>query len=229
MSTNTEPATQPAVCVFDAYGTLFDVHAATRSHMDRLGDDAQGVSQVWRTKQLEYTWLRSLMGRYVDFWQVTTDALDFSLEQHGIDDPQTRQLLLDAYLQLDCYGEVPGVLRTLNEQGIRCAILSNGSPHMLASAVESAGLTELLDAVISVDPLGVFKPDPKVYELATTHFGVSANQISFQSSNAWDAVGAASFGFSVVWINRFGQPAERLDHRHTHELSDLDGLPGLFA
>ena len=218
---------QTNVCVFDAYGTLFDVHAATRHHVERLGPDADDISQLWRTKQLQYTWLRSLMGRYVDFWQVTADALDYSLDQFKVDDAETRQLLLDAYLQLDCYPEVPDVLTQLKEQGIRCAILSNGSPNMLESVATSAGLDDLLDAVISVDSLSIFKPDPRVYQLAVDGLGVPADQISFQSSNAWDAVGAASFGFNVVWVNRFGQPTERLSHQHDHELSDLTGLPAL--
>lgn len=221
--------TDTKVCVFDAYGTLFDVHAATRHHVERLGPDADDISQLWRTKQLQYTWLRSLMGRYVDFWQVTADALDYSLDQFNVDDAETRQLLLDAYLQLDTYPEVPGVLRQLKEQGIRCAILSNGSPKMLESVADSAGISELLDAVISVDSLSIFKPDPRVYQLAVDGLGVAADQISFQSSNAWDAVGASSFGFNVVWVNRFGQPAERLSHQHHHELTDLTGLPGLVG
>lgn len=214
-------------CVFDAYGTLFDVHAATRHHAAELGPQSGEISLVWRNKQLQYTWLRSLMGRYVDFWQITADALDYALDEHGVDAPETRQKLLDAYLQLDTYEEVNAVLTELKGMGLKRAILSNGSPHMLESVVNAAGLDDLLDEVLSVDGLGVFKPDPRVYQLAVDGLGVAADEIIFQSSNAWDAVGAASFGFQVAWVNRFSQPAERLDHQPQHEITDLTALPPL--
>ena len=214
-------------CVFDAYGTLFDVHAATRHHAAELGADSAEISLVWRNKQLQYTWLRSLMGRYVDFWQITADALDYALEEHGVDAPETRQRLLDAYLQLDTYEEVSTVLTELKDMRLKCAILSNGSPHMLSSAVAAAGLDGLLDEVLSVDDIGIFKPDPRVYQLAVDGLGVAADEIIFQSSNAWDAVGAASFGFQVAWVNRFSQPAERLGHQPQHEITDLTALPAL--
>ena len=215
------------VCVFDAYGTLFDVHAAVGHHRPRLGDKADGVSTMWRTKQLEYTWLRSLMDRYVPFWQVTGDALDYALDAHGVSDKALRDDLLNAYLQLDCYPEVPEVLAELKNGGMRTAILSNGSPEMLDAAVQSAKLDESLDAVLSVDELGIFKPHPSVYQLAADRLEVDARQVSFQSSNAWDAAAAATFGFRVAWVNRFGQAAERLPDQPDVQLRTLGELPAV--
>ena len=214
-------------CVFDAYGTLFDVHSAVGRHRERVGSRADAASATWRAKQLEYTWQRSLMDRYVDFRQVTADALDYALEAHGIDDAALRADLLHSYLALDCYPEVPGVLHALREAGMRNAILSNGSPAMLEAAVESAGIGHLLDAVISVDPLGVYKPAMAVYRLVLERLGVGRGQVSFQSSNAWDAAAAATFGFRVVWCNRFGQPPERLPDAPHAEIPTLEGLPDL--
>lgn len=214
-------------CVFDAYGTLFDVHAPLREHAAQLGDDAAAISQLWRTKQLEYTWLRSLMGRYVDFREVTADALDYALERYGVEAPQLRRQLLDAYLRLDTYPEVRSVLGELRTSGVPTGILSNGSPEMLASVVESADVGAVLDEVISVDQLGVYKPDPRVYQLAVDAFGLTPAEICFLSSNAWDAAGAASFGFQVVWVNRFAQPAERLGHLPDLQITELSTLPSL--
>ena len=190
-------------CVFDAYGTLFDVHSAAARHGERLGAQAQSVSALWRNRQLQYTWLRSLMGRHCDFMQVTADGLDYALDAHGIDDAALRDDLLHAYLELDCYPEVPHVLRTLRNAGLASAILSNGTPYMLEAAVRNAGIAELLDAVVSVEEAGIYKPAPQVYGLAVARLGTPAARISFQSSNAWDAAGAAAYGFRVVWINRF--------------------------
>lgn len=215
------------VCVFDAYGTLFDVHAAVGHHRSRLGDKADAVSAMWRTKQLEYTWLRSLMDRYVPFWQVTGDALDYAFDAHGVSDPSLREDLLNAYMQLDCYPEVPEVLAALKDAGMRTAILSNGSPEMLDAAVKSSKLDTLLDAVLSVDELGIFKPHPSVYQLAVDRLGVAPRQVSFQSSNAWDAAAAATFGFRVAWVNRFGQSEERLPDRPDVQLRTLSELPAV--
>lgn len=213
-----------SVCVFDAYGTLFDVHSAVGRHAARLGESAASVSQTWRAKQLEYTWLRSLMRRYAPFSRVTADALDYALDMHGAGDAALRADLLDAYLRLDAYTEVASVLDGLRAAGLATAILSNGDPRMLDGAVGAAGLGSRLDAVLSVDSIGVYKPDPRVYELACTHFGVGPEQISFQSANAWDAVGAAAFGFRVVWCNRFGQKPERLSPAADVEASDLNAV-----
>lgn len=215
-------------CVFDAYGTLFDVHSAVGRHRSRLGDKADPVSALWRGKQLEYTWLRSLMGRHADFRQVTQDALDYAFDAHDIADQSLRDALMAAYLRLDCYPEVPEVLERLKKNGLKTAILSNGSPDMLEAAVASAGIAGLLDAVLSIEDVGVYKPDPRVYRLAVDRFGVTADQISFQSSNGWDVAGAASFGFKVAWINRFGQRRERLPYGPDAELETLSQLPALL-
>lgn len=216
-------------CVFDAYGTLFDVHSAVESHRQRLADKADSISTLWRNRQLEYTWLRSLMGRHADFWQVTQDALDYAMDTAGLADSELRQALLDAYLRLDCYPEVPDVLRRLRESGLKTAILSNGSPAMLQAAVDGAGLQDLIEVSLSVEEVGIYKPHPRVYQLAVDRLGVEAGGISFQSSNAWDVAGAASFGFKVAWINRFGQRPERLPAGPDAELNSLSELPAVLG
>jgi len=218
-----------AACVFDAYGTLFDVHSAVGALRPRLEPKADAVSATWRDKQVQYTWLRSLMGRHGDFWEVTGDALDYALEQQGVDDAELREKLMQAYLKLSPYPEVPATLATLREHGLKRAILSNGSPAMLEAAVNNASLVEAFDAVLSVESVGIYKPDPRVYQLAVDQLGVERERIAFMSSNAWDAAGAASFGFRVVWINRFGQPRERLPGEPAAQLTDLAGLPGLLG
>jgi 2-haloacid dehalogenase len=218
-----------AACVFDAYGTLFDVNAAARRCQAELGEKWQPLAELWRGRQLQYTWLRSLMGRYVDFWQVTGDALDFAMASHGIADPDLRQRLMDLYLKLDAYPEVPEVLRRLKRAGLRTAVLSNGSPWMLQAAVDNAGIAGNLDAVLSVDALGFYKPRPEVYRLAVEALGVPAGEIAFQSSNAWDAHGASAFGCRVVWVNRFGQQPERLPGRPDVELPSLHALPDIVG
>ena len=216
-----------SACVFDAYGTLFDVHSAVGKHRARLGDKADAVSVAWRTKQLEYTWLRSIMDRYVDFWRITADGLDFALEANGVRDSSLRDDLLNAYLTLDCYPEVPEVLTTLKDAGMQTAILSNGSPMMLEAAVDSAGLGNLLDDVISVDVLGVYKPAMDVYQQVLEHLNVGRAQVSFQSSNSWDAAGAATFGFQVAWCNRFDQSRERLPDGPHADIRTLMELPAI--
>lgn len=218
-----------AACVFDAYGTLFDVAAAARHCQADLGDKWQPLSDAWRLRQLQYSWLRSLMGAYTDFWTVTGEALDFAMASVGVDDRALRDRLLELYRNLDCYPEVPGVLKTLKANGFRTAILSNGSPDMLASAVANAGIGELLDEVISVHEVGIFKPDMRIYQLAVDRFGLAPRQISFQSSNAWDAHAASHFGFRVVWCNRFGQARERLPGAPDIEVSSLQPLPGIVG
>ena len=215
-------------CVFDAYGTLFDVHSAVAGLRDRLGGQGDALSQLWRTKQLEYTWLRALMARHADFWQVTGEALDHALARTRVD-PAVRAPLLQAYLTLDAYPEVPDVLRRLRAGGLKTAILSNGEPKMLAAGARSAGIDGLLDAVLSVETVGVFKPDPRVYQLAVDRLGVPADAIAFQSSNAWDVHGAACFGLRPVWINRQSAPPERLPGAPEHTLEDLSGLPALLG
>lgn len=214
-----------SAAAFDAYGTLFDVHSAAARLADRLGDDRARLSNIWRQKQLEYTWLRSLMRLYADFWQVTEDALDYAMAAVGREDPGLRQDLLAVYRQLDAYPEVRGVLERLRAEGIQTAILSNGSSEMLKSAVHSAGLDGLFDALLSVDPIRVFKPDPSVYTLAEDRFGLPKERIAFMTSNAWDAAGAAAYGLRVFWINRFGQPQEKLPAGPELELLSLSELP----
>lgn len=216
-------------CVFDAYGTLFDVHSAAARCRDALGDRADRLSALWRQKQLEYTWLRSLMGRHADFAQVTAEALDYALAAVGSADPDLRRRLLDMYRRLDAFAEVPGVLGRLRRAGLPTAILSNGSPAMLDSAVGSARLGDLLDLVLSVESVGIYKPHPSVYRLAVDRLGVPAGRICFLSSNGWDAAGAAQFGFRVVWVNRYGQPPERLPAGPEALLEDLSGLPALLG
>ena len=211
-------------CVFDAYGTLFDVHSAVGRYKADIGDRADAVSAMWRAKQLEYTWLRSLMGRHADFWRITGDALEYALDAHDIGNASLRDKLMNAYMTLDAYAEVKDVLKRLKNKGYRIAILSNGAPNMLEAAVNSAGLENLLDASLSIEEVGVYKPDPRVYELAVDRLNVRAEEVSFQSSNAWDAVGAATFGFQVAWVNRFGQRRERLTADPQVEIRDLTGL-----
>jgi len=215
--------------VFDAYGTLFDVHSAAAQHQKKLGDKAQAVSTLWRTKQLEYTWLRSLMHRYVNFAQVTREALDYALESHGIEDESLRQDLLNAYHQLSCYPEVPEILQKLKQQGLGTSILSNGSFEMIESGVRNSGLKELLDGVFSVETIRIFKPDPQVYQLAVDQLGCDPQEILFFSSNAWDVSGSATFGFQAVWVNRFGQAPERLPGNPVLEIKSLDVVLKYFS
>jgi 2-haloacid dehalogenase len=216
-------------CVFDAYGTLFDVHSAVAKHRQRLGDIADQVSSVWRTKQLEYTWLRSLMRRHADFWQVTQDALDFAFDMYAVKESDLKKDLIEAYLQLDCYPEVPEALSELKSRGFKIAILSNGTPKMLEAAVSNSGLETMISEIFSVEKAGVFKPDPRVYQLAVDELNVKPEEIAFQSSNAWDASGAAAFGFKVAWINRFGQSPERLPGKPDVEIQSLSELPELLV
>jgi len=215
-------------CVFDAYGTLFDVHSAVGNHRSRLGDLADQVSILWRTKQLEYTWLRSLMGHHADFWKVTQDALVFAFDMHGIDNPDLHRDLMEAYLNLDCYPEVPEALLVLKNRGFKLAILSNGTPAMLEAAVKNSGLDDLIQENFSVEDVNRFKPDPRVYQLAVEGLNVRPEKIVFQSSNAWDASGASAFGFKVAWVNRFGQKKERLPGNPDVEIKHLGELPDVL-
>jgi 2-haloacid dehalogenase len=216
-------------CVFDAYGTLFDFASAAARCVDVLGDKAAAVTALWRDKQLQYTWLRSLQGRHADFWQVTGDALDYTLETLRIADPQVRDRLMGLYRKLDCFPEVPPVLERLKQAGFITAILSNGSPAMLRDAVAGAKLEALLDHVLSVEEVGIFKPDRRVYQLAVDRLGVPASAIAFQSSNAWDAHAASAFGMRVVWCNRYGQRRERLPGAPDREITTLAELPALLG
>jgi len=210
--------------VFDAYGTLFDVHSAVSRHFDQVGENPARVSEIWRNKQLEYTWTRSGMNEYKDFWTLTSEALDFALEAVPGSNKDCRQVLLDAYMSLDCYAEVPLVLKQLQDKGYKTAILSNGSPEMLNAAVKFAGLDAVLDDAFSVHELGVFKTDFATYGMITKAYGIGPAEVAFQSSNRWDAAAATAFGFKAHWINRTGQPNEYNDLPPEKILSDLNGL-----
>jgi 2-haloacid dehalogenase len=215
-------------CVFDAYGTLFDFASAAARATDVPEDKRAALTALWRDKQLQYTWLRSLQNRYADFWQVTGDALDFALETLGLE-ASSRESLMDLYLGLEPFPQVPEVLSALRASGLRTAILSNGSPAMLDALVSRAGLADAFDAVLSVDAVGVFKTHPKVYQYALDTLGLPAKAIAFQSSNAWDAHAASDFGMHVVWCNRYGQRRERLPGAPDFEIRTLAELPGLLA
>ena len=214
--------------VFDAYGTLLDVHGAMAAHADRLPPDWERISVEWRTKQLEYSWIRTLTGpgHHADFWQVTQESLAFVAARHRITDPAVLDALLAAYRRLPAYGDAVPMLTALRARGIRTAILSNGEPGMLHEAVDSAGLTPLLDAVLSVEDVGVFKPDPRVYGIAATAFGLGFAEMGFVSSNAWDAQAAHAAGFGVFWCNRSGQPEEYGLAGKATVMSGLIELPG---
>ena len=217
--------------VFDAYGTLLDFHAAMARYAARLGPEWQQISADWRMKQLEYSWVRSLAGpaHHRDFWHLTEQALVWAATRHGIHDAALLADILMAYRHLDAYADAPVVLRHLRDKGLERAILSNGEPGMLRDAVHTAGLTDLLNAVLSVEAVGVFKPDPRVYQLAGKHFGLAASQMAFVSSNPWDAFGAHAFGFKTIWVNRTGQRAEYDLHGKVTEVRDLTALAGLLG
>ena len=210
--------------VFDAYGTLFDVHAAIARHRETVGPDADAFSVLWRTKQLEYTWTNTLAGRYADFWTLTGQALDFCFARFPSVDKALRGKLLDAYLTLDAYPGARAVLRTLKARGDKTGILSNGSPAMLQKAVEAAGIEDLLDASLSIDGLRMYKPRPEVYALVTQAFACKPAEVVFVSSNRWDIMGAGAFGFRTVWINRTNMPDEYGAPAPAVVLSDLTGL-----
>lgn len=216
-------------CVFDAYGTLFDVHSAVSAHSGDIGPKYAELSMLWRTKQLEYTWLRSLMKSHVDFWQITGDALHYAMDSLQIKDDALHKKLMLAYLSLDAFPEVHDVLALLKQAGIPAAILTNGSPHMISAAVSSAGLDDLITHQLSVEDVGIYKPSSSVYQMACDTLGCEPNQICFQSSNAWDVAGAAHYGFHVAWVNRYGQPAERLPGKPDAVIDDLDGLLGIIG
>jgi len=224
-----DPLEGVRACVFDAYGTLFDYASAAARCRDELGDKFERLTILWRDKQLQYTWLRTIQGRHADFRQVTGDALDFALGALGIVNSSLRHRLMSLYLTLDAFPEVPAMLARLKAAGLRTAILSNGSPAMLDAVVDGAKLRGLLDAVLSVEEVGVFKPHPKVYQLAVDRLGVPAAAIAFQSSNAWDAYAASAFGMQVVWCNRYGQPRERLPGAPDREIATLADFPALVG
>ncbi|KPQ07461.1 MAG: haloacid dehalogenase, type II [Rhodobacteraceae bacterium HLUCCA12] len=222
-------------CVFDAYGTLFDVGAAARLAAAEPGAESWAehwprLAADWRRKQLEYSWLRAVAGAHVDFWQVTQDGLDWALESAGLANPDLRSRLLALYWELPAFPEVPAMLQALRAQGRTLSILSNGSPAMLQAAVDSAGIAAMLDGgCLSVEEVGVFKPDARVYDLVGQNLHLHRDQVLFVSSNCWDACAAAEYGFTAVWVNRDGAPIDRLQATPGHVLSDLSALPALAS
>ena len=212
------------VYVFDAYGTLFDVHSAAGRYASEIGDAWGTLSQVWRAKHLEYTWIYAPTGRHTSFWSLTEASLDTAIATVGGVPDGYREKLLNAYRTLDAYAEVPRVLDALRSGGAKCAILTNGDPDMIADACKSAGLEDKLDRVLTVHEAGVFKPDMRVYQLVVDAFDCQPSDVSFQSSNRWDIAGATAFGFRTVWINRTGEPDEYRDLSPAVTLSSLNGL-----
>jgi 2-haloacid dehalogenase len=219
-------------CVFDAYGTLFDVAAAAREAAAEPGAESWAehwpqIAAIWRQKQLEYTWLRATAGRHIDFWTVTEQGLDYALESIGLTDKAARQRLLDLYFSLSAYPEVPKMLDALKSEGLSTAILSNGEPKMLAGAVASAGIGEALDAVLTVEDVGIFKPATVVYDMVGARFGCTPQEVLFVSSKGWDAAAASGYGFHTVWVNRANAPRDRLWAEPAHEMTDLSEIPTL--
>ena len=220
-------------CIFDAYGTLFDVAAAARIAAEepdfpQLKDTWPAVAEHWRLKQLQYTWLRAITDAHTDFWEVTQNGLDWALERNGLGaDAALRERLLALYWELQAYPEVPAMLHALKDKGMNTAILSNGSPDMLNGAVQSADIGDVLDDCLSVESVGIFKPDARVYDLVGQRFGCAADEVLFVSSNGWDAAGASGYGFVTAWVNRAGEPVDRLPWTPHHILSDLTGIPEL--
>jgi 2-haloacid dehalogenase len=214
-------ATAIQACVFDAYGTLLDLNGAMAPVAARLGDRAAQLLEVWRARQLQYTWLRSLMVRHADFAQVTSDALEYACATLGACDAELQPMLLDAFYHLPAYPDAGPLLRTLRRGGLKTAVLSNGTPAMLEAGLVAAGLRTLLDAVLSVEQVQTYKPSPAVYHLASAGLHVAPQAVAFVSANAWDAAGAASAGLHVIWINRTGAPPERLPYGPAVEVTSL--------
>jgi 2-haloacid dehalogenase len=217
-----------SIFVFDAYGTLLDVHAAIARYRSEAGPEADRLSEIWRTKQLEYSWTLTLAGRYADFWTLTQRALDYAFERVPSVDKALRPKLLDAYFALDAFPDARSTLKALKAKGNKTAILSNGSPDMLTAAVNAAGIAGDLDAVLSVDVLKMFKPRQEVYALVTDRFACKAGDVTFVSSNRWDVMGAVAFGFDACWINRSSMPDEYPDLAPKRVLRDLNSLASVL-
>ena len=217
----------PRAFVFDAYGTLFDVHAAIARHRDAAGPDADRFSEIWRTKQLEYAWLLSAAGHYVDFWTLTERALDYAFARVPAVDTALRATLLDAYFKLDAFPDARAALKVLKAKGMQTAILSNGTPQMLQGAVEAARIGGDLDAVLSVDAIRIYKPRMEVYALATAAFRLAPADVTFVSSNRWDVMGATAFGFRCVWVNRANAPEEYPEFAPAKVVRELSALATL--
>ena len=209
--------------IFDAYGTLFDVNSAAEKCKDKIGDKWEGFANFWRTTQLEYTWLRSLMDRHKDFWQVTEDSLDKSMKAFDID-PSMRNELLNLYKVLSPFEEVPETLKTLKEKKFKLAILSNGTPSLLDELVKSNHLDNLFDDIFSIEQVGVYKPSSRVYDLPIKKYNISKSEVAFLSANTWDVSGGGNYGYQSIWVNRNNNIFDNLDYKPNHEIKDLTEL-----
>ena len=211
-------------CIFDAYGTLFDVNAACRELSKDVGDNWEKLASLWRLRQVEYTWLRNSMDEYIDFWQITSDALDYAMETLGIENNELREELLNLYLKLEAYPEVKNLLKKLKQRGLKTGILSNGSMKMLNSAVDNANIREYLDEILSVEECKIYKPSSKVYDLVKIKMQIGKENVLFFSSNAWDMHAASNYGFNTIWVNRFNTKLERLPGKPIDIVNSLDKI-----
>ena len=209
--------------IFDAYGTLFDVNSAAEKCKDKIGDKWEGFANFWRTTQLEYTWLRSLMDRHKDFWQITEDSLDKSIKVFNID-PSMRNELLNLYKILSPYKEVPETLKTLKEKKFKLAILSNGTPSLLDELVKSNHLDNLFDDIFSIEQVGVYKPSSRVYDMPIKKYNINKSEVAFLSANTWDVSGGGNYGYQSIWVNRNNNIFDNLDYKPNHEIKDLSEL-----
>ena len=211
-------------CIFDAYGTLFDVNAACRELSKEVGDNWEKLASLWRLRQVEYTWLRNSMDEYIDFWQITSDALDYAMETLGIENNDLREELLNLYLKLEAYPEVKDLLKRLKQRGLKTGILSNGNMKMLNSAVNNANIREYLDEILSVEDCKIYKPSSKVYDLVKIKMQISKENVLFFSSNAWDMHAASNYGFKTIWVNRFNTKLERLPGKPVDIVNSLEKI-----
>ena len=209
--------------IFDAYGTLFDVNSAAEKCKDKIGDKWEGFANYWRTTQLEYTWLRSLMNRHKDFWQVTEDSLDKSMKVFNID-PSMKDQLLNLYKVLSPFKEVPEVLKTLKEKNFKLAVLSNGTPTLLKELVKSNNLDKVFDDLFSIEQVGIYKPDSKVYDMPIQKYSIEKDEVAFLSANTWDVSGGGNYGYQSIWVNRNKNIFDNLDYKHKNEIKDLSEL-----
>ena len=215
-------------CIFDAYGTLFDVNAACRELSKEVGDSWEKLASLWRLRQVEYTWLRNSMDEYIDFWQITSDALDYAMETLGIENNELREQLLNLYLKLEAYPEVKVLLTKLKQRGLKTGILSNGSMKMLNSAVDNANIREYLDEILSVEECEIYKPSSKVYDLVKIKMQINKENVLFFSSNAWDMHAASNYGFKTIWVNRFNNKLERLPGKPINIVNSLEKIDEIF-
>ena len=211
-------------CIFDAYGTLFDVNSACRELSKEVGHNWESLASLWRLRQVEYTWLRNSMNEYIDFWQITSDSLDYAMETLEIENIKLKQDLLALYLKLEAYPEVKDLLKKLKQKGFKTGILSNGSIKMLNSAVDNANIRDLLDEILSVEECEIYKPSKKVYDLVEKNIKVKKENVMFFSSNAWDMHAASNYGFNTIWVNRFNAKLERLPGKPNNIVNSLEKI-----